>query len=142
VTGRQDALGLVRTRKTDATGDLARVQRQRQLLGAIVDAGASPAVLLDPRRSFPAAEAGGSGLTVDEGSGPIGLVRFLLAMRAVTGPDGVQLTVPVSDPNLSTSVGSAVEWDAERSEQLWAALREDDTAEVAQLVETWTAEHG
>ena len=40
-----------------ATGDLARVQRQRQLLGAIVERAASPAVLLDPRRSFPAAEA-------------------------------------------------------------------------------------
>ncbi len=136
----QDALGLVRTRKTDATGDLARVQRQRQLLGAIVERTASPAVLLDPRRSFPAAEAGGQALTVDEGSGPTGLVRFLLAMRAVTASDGVQLTVPVSDPNLSTSVGSAVEWDAERSEQLWAALREDDTAAVADLVDTWTAE--
>jgi len=136
----QDALGLVRTRKTDATGDLARVQRQRQLLGAIVARATSPAVLLDPRRSFPAAAAGGQALSVDEESGPTGLVRFLLAMRKVTGADGVQLTVPVSNPDLSTSVGSAVEWDEERSERLWDALRDDDTETVQTLVEQWTAE--
>jgi len=133
----QDALGLVRTRKTDATGDLARVQRQRQLLGAIVERATSPAVLLNPARSYPSARAGGDALTVDGELGPLGLGRFLLAMRSVTGGSGVQLTVPVSDPDLSTSVGSAVEWDSERSTELFDALRADDTDRVESLVAAW-----
>jgi LCP family protein required for cell wall assembly len=139
LTGPQ-ALGFVRSRQTDATGDLARVQRQRQLLGGIVDETLDPALLLNPPRAYRTAGAGGGGLVVDEGTGPLDLGRFLLGMRSVSGPDGVQLTVPVSNPNLSTSAGSAVEWDAERSEQLFAALRADDTEQVRALVAQWTAE--
>lgn len=141
LTGPQ-ALGFVRSRQTDATGDLARVQRQRQLLGGIVDETLNPALLLNPPRAYRTADAGGAGLTVDEGTSPIDLGRFMLGMRSVAGSDGVQLTVPVSNPSLSTSAGSAVEWDAERSEQLFAALRADDTERVRALVEQWTADAG
>ncbi|WP_336920904.1 LCP family protein, partial [Aquipuribacter sp. SD81] len=138
----QDALGLVRTRKTDARGDLARVERQRQVLAAIVDETASPGLLLDPPRAYATARAGGQALAVDDGTGPVDLTRFLLAMRSAAGGDGVQLTVPVSNPSLSTDVGSAVEWDAERSEELFAALRDSDTREVERLVGQWTEEAG
>lgn len=141
VAGAQ-ALGYVRSRQTDATGDLARVQRQREVLGGIMDRTLDPALLLNPPRAYRTADAGGEGLRVDEGTGPVDLGRFLLGMRSVSGEGGVQLTVPVSNPNLRTSAGSAVEWDAERSEQLWAALRADDTAQVQALVAQWTAEAG
>jgi LCP family protein required for cell wall assembly len=134
------ALGYVRSRKTDATGDLARVQRQREVLGGIMDRTLDPALLLNPPRAYRTAGAGGAALRVDEGTGPLDLGRFLLGMRSVSGEGGIQLTVPVSDPNLSTSAGSAVQWDAERSEQLFAALRADDTAQVGALVAQWTAE--
>ena len=136
------ALGYVRSRQTDATGDLARVQRQREVLGGIMDRTLDPGLLLNPPRAYRTADAGGSGLRVDEGTGPLDLGRFLLGMRSVSGEGGVQLTVPVSNPNLSTSAGSAVEWDAARSEQLFAALRADDTEQVAALVAQWTAEAG
>ena len=136
------ALGYVRSRKTDATGDLARVQRQREVLGGIMERTLDPALLLNPPKAYRTAAAGGSGLRVDDGTGPLDLGRFLLGMRSVSSADGIQLTVPVSDPDLSTSAGSAVEWDAERSEQLFAALRADDTTGVAALVAQWTAEAG
>lgn len=136
------ALGYVRSRQTDATGDLARVQRQREVLGGIVDRTLDPSLLLNPPRAYRTAAAGGSGLRVDEGTGPLDLGRFLLGMRSVSGEGGIQLTVPVSDPDLSTSVGSAVEWDEDRSEELFAALRADDTERVRELVAEWTAEAG
>ena len=136
------ALGYVRSRKTDATGDLARVQRQREVLGGIMDRTLAPSLLLDPPKAYRTADAGGSGLRVDEGPGPVDLGRFLLGMRSVSSAAGVQLTVPVSNPDLSTSAGTAVEWDAARSEELFAALRADDTEQVAALVAQWTAEAG
>ncbi len=136
------ALGYVRSRKTDATGDLARVQRQREVLGGIMDRTLDPALLLNPPRAYRTAAAGGSGLRVDEGTGPLDLGRFLLGMRSVSGGGGVQLTVPVSNPDLRTSAGSAVEWDEDRSEELFSALRADDTRQVSDLVQRWTTEAG
>ena len=136
------ALGYVRSRKTDDTGDLARVQRQREVLGGIMARTLDPSLLLNPPKAYRTAGAGGSGLRVDEGTGPVDLGRFLLGMRSVSSAGGAQLTVPVSNPNLSTSAGSAVEWDEARSEQLFAALRADDTEQVAALVAQWTAEAG
>ena len=66
------ALGYVRSRQTDATGDLARVQRQREVLGGIMDRTLDPGLLLNPPRAYRTADAGGSGLRVDEGTGPLG----------------------------------------------------------------------
>ena len=129
-----DALGFVRSRMTDARGDLARVERQRQLLSGIVDETTSPSLLLNPPRAYATAAAGGSALTVDEGTSLLDLGRFLLGMRSVSGEDGINLTVPVSDPNLRTDVGSAVAWDEDEAERLFAALRSDDTEAVRDLV--------
>ena len=39
---------------------------------------------------------------VDGGTSPIGVAQFVLAMRAVSGGDGVSLTVPVSRTDLPT----------------------------------------
>ena len=48
-------------------------------------------------------------------------------MKAVAGGgDGVTLTVPISNPNLSTSAGSAVKWDTTKAKALFQALKEDN----------------
>ncbi|GEM_PF-463176 len=127
------ALGLARSRKTDAQGDLARVARQRAILSAIVTQAASPATVLNPFTGYRVAAAGGSALTVDADTGPIDLGRFLLGMRSIAGGGGITMTVPVSNLNLSTPAGSAVEWDPVASQQLWSALLADDMATVAAL---------
>src|SRR5689334_20596060 len=89
------ALGYARSRKADARGDLARVEHQRQVLAAIAGKTLSPSVVLLPWRAFPAAKAGGQALTVDSGTSPVGVTSFILAMRSVSGGDGLSLTVPV-----------------------------------------------
>jgi hypothetical protein len=62
-------------------------------------------------------------LTIDEGDGPVSLLQFALTMRAVAGGDGKRRTVPVADPNYSTSVGSAVLWDRDRALRLFRKLQ-------------------
>jgi hypothetical protein len=93
----------------------------------------SPATVIQPWRAFPAARAGGGALTVDKGTTPIGLARFVLAMRAVAGGKGVSLTVPVSNPNLATSAGSAVQWDRTKALELFRDLAKDDTNAVKSI---------
>ena len=82
------ALAYVRARYFDPKGDLGRVQRQQEFLGAVFDEAVSPATLLNPFRSCRARQRGTTALTVDERDGPIDLVRFALAMRAVAGGNG------------------------------------------------------
>jgi LCP family protein required for cell wall assembly len=129
------ALGLARSRKTDARGDLARVERQRAILSAIVDQAADPANVLNPFVAYPLASAGGSALTLDQDTGPIGVGRFVLAMRTIASGGGMTLTVPVANANLSTPAGSAVQWDEAGADALWAALRANDMSAVRAIAE-------
>jgi LCP family protein required for cell wall assembly len=124
------ALGYARARYSDPRGDLGRVDRQRQVLAAIAGKTLSPSVLAPPWRAFPAARAGGDALTVDSGTTPLGLARFVLAMRAVAGGNGLSLTVPVATTQLQTGAGIAVGWDRERARQLFDAIRDDDTEAI------------
>jgi LCP family protein required for cell wall assembly len=127
------ALGYARARYSDPRGDLGRVERQREVLAAIAGKTLSPSVLLLPWRSFPAGRAGGGALTVDGGTTPIGLAKFVLAMRAVAGGNGLSLTVPVARADLSTPAGLAVEWNASAAKRLFADLRSDNTEAIRPL---------
>lgn len=130
------ALGYARARYSDPRGDLGRVDRQRQVLAAIAERTLSPGVVLAPWRAFPAARAGGDALTVDEGTTPLGLLRFVLAMRAVAGGGGLSLTVPVARSDLPTpNAGTAVQWNSREASLLFSALRADDTASVKPLAQ-------
>jgi LCP family protein required for cell wall assembly len=121
------ALGYARARYSDLRGDLGRVERQRQVLAAIAKKTFSPGVIAQPWRGLPAAKAGGGALTFDEGAGPWDVERFLMAMRATSGGDGLSLTVPISNPDLQTSAGSSVAWDDDRAAEVFDAIRADDT---------------
>jgi LCP family protein required for cell wall assembly len=129
------ALGYARARYSDPRGDLGRVERQRQVLAAIAGRTLSPAVVAVPWRAFPAAAAGGGALVVDDGTTPWGLVSFVLAMRDVAGGGGLSLTVPIGNPDLSTSAGSAVQWDSARAKVMFAAIRRDDTEAIRPIAE-------
>ncbi len=112
------ALGYVRARYSDPRGDLGRVERQRQFLGALSDRVTSPAVLLNPVRLVDVAAQGGDALRIDRTTYPWDLVRFGVAMRTVSGSGGDRITVPLS------SVGNTVSWDEQRAAQLWSALQD------------------
>lgn len=128
------ALGYARTR-AGPEGDLGRVERQRELIAAIAEEGMSPATLLNPLSAFALASSAGNALTVDDGTGPVDLARFALAMRAVAGGDALTLTVPVAGTDRRTDAGVVVDWDAERAQQLFEAIRTGQTESIRPLVE-------
>ncbi|GAB3076641.1 LCP family protein [Corynebacterium aquatimens] len=110
------ALGYVRTRAT-AQGDLDRVARQRQFLGALMDRVLSPGVMLNPFRAIALATRGPGLFIVDKHDHVWHLARVALAMR------GVQTeTVPIGGFQ-DTEVGSVVLWDEAQADALFARLR-------------------
>ncbi len=125
-----NALGYVRARYSDPKGDLGRVERQREMIGAIAAKGASPATFLNPIRYYKLSTAGAEALTIDEDMGPFGLFKFARGMKAVSsGSGGVTLTVPISDTSFGPN-NSAVKWDTAKAKALFKSLKEDNTTSL------------
>ncbi|GAA2607849.1 hypothetical protein GCM10010304_68370 [Streptomyces roseoviolaceus] len=120
-----EALAFVRQRKQEAQGDLGRTRNQQKFLAALADKAATPSTLADPSKSFPTLSAGLDTLIVDEGTELPDLMKLFDALKKATAGGGRQLNVPVADPDLRTSKGSAVKWDDRRARALFAAIRED-----------------
>jgi LCP family protein required for cell wall assembly len=128
------ALGYARTR-AGPTGDLGRVQRQRELIAAIGKEAASPLTLANPFQAFPLASSAGGALAADDDTGLFDLARFALGMRAVAGGGAVTLTVPVADATRRTDAGIVVDWDAERANQVFDAIRTNDTESIRPIAD-------
>ncbi|PWJ52806.1 transcriptional attenuator, LytR family [Quadrisphaera granulorum] len=124
------ALGYARSRDLDVNGDLGRAQRQRAIIGAVAHEAASPAVLLNPTRAFPLASAGGAALSVNDGFGPADLFGFVMGVRAVAGGQAVSLNVPIASDNRRTKAGLVVDWDEEKANQVFQAIKDDDTESI------------
>lgn len=129
LTGPQ-ALGYVRMRYSDPLGDLGRVKRQRAFLAALVDKMLSPATVLNPVRLHSVGTATGEALTLGEDTSMYETARMALAMRALANGKGHSLTVPTSENNYPTAVGSAVLWDEAKATALFDALRTGDPVTV------------
>jgi len=120
----KQALGYVRTRAS-ARGDLDRVERQREFLGALIDKATSPGVVLNPFRNLPLMLSATNAVAVDDGDHVHSLVRVPFAMRAVSGKGGIATTVPVAGTQTVSGAGSVVVWDRQRALALFDALRQD-----------------
>lgn len=121
------ALAYVRARYTDPDGDLGRVKRQRQLLGAVADEMASADVLLDPSRLQRVLHTSLAALTVDRGADMARVLDMGWSMKQIAGGDGTATTVPVVRPGVMVSgVGSVLQWDETGARRLFQALRADD----------------
>ena len=119
----KNALGYVRMRYSDPEGDLGRVKRQRQFLGALMGKVATPSTVLLPWRLHSVGSSAATAIAVGEDDSMRGTAEAMLGLRAVSGGTGHSVTVPVSNPGLETPAGTAVEWDAARSAALFDALR-------------------
>jgi cell envelope-related function transcriptional attenuator common domain len=125
-----NALGYVRARYSDPLGDIGRVQRQRQFLGAIMHKALSPSTALIPWRYYGFATTAGAGLTVGQDTSLRDVTRVLQAMRSVSNGQGLSLMVPISSASVSTNVGSVVKWDAPKAVKLFNAIKNDDPLTV------------
>jgi LCP family protein required for cell wall assembly len=129
------ALGYARARYSDPRGDLGRVERQRELMAAIVTKAMRPSTLVNPLRTYPLAHRGAGALTVDDDTGPLALLRFVLGMRSTAGADGVSLTVPVAGITNRAGAGSVVLLDETQAQRVFDALRTDDTDVIRSIAQ-------
>ena len=116
------ALGYARSRKTSQLGDIARAQRQREVVSSVGSEAASPWSILNPVRYARLAASGSESLRLGESTGPIDTLRFAWAMTRVTGDSGLTCGVPIVD--------LAVNWDPERAPRMFEAIREDRVDEM------------
>lgn len=126
----KDALGYVRERKADPLGDLGRVERQRQVLGAMAKKAASPATILDPVRYWRVVNAGTNSLAVGQNASMLSAARMVIALAKVSSGDGMTLTVPVANANASTSAGSSVLWNNEQAKEMFGDIKRGDTTDL------------
>ncbi|MBC9958116.1 LCP family protein [Yimella sp. cx-51] len=126
----KNALGYVRARYSDPLGDLGRVKRQREFLSALMSKVASPGNLLVPWKLKGVGESGAQGLAVDKDMGPITAVKLAWALKSVTS-SGQSVQVPVANSAYPTYAGEAVLWDEAKSKDLFDALRNDTSPNVA-----------
>ena len=117
------ALGYSRSRHSDpALGDITRARHQREVVGAIGAKVKSPWSILNPVRYYRLNVAATDSLRVSEGTGPVAMMRFALAMTRVTGPSGLNCSMPIRD--------LAVHWDEPRARALMRLVKADRTADI------------
>ena len=116
------ALGYARSRKTSNLGDIDRAKHQREVVSAVGDKAVSPWSVLNPVRYFRLNAAIPDFFAVSEGTNPLDMGRFAVAMTRVDGDAGLTCGVPISD--------LAVNWDPERSRQLFDFVIADETSSI------------
>jgi LCP family protein required for cell wall assembly len=123
-----EALGYVRMRKADPRGDFGRVERQREMLAAVAAKAVSPATVLNPVRYWNFCMATADAIKLGRDTSLPETLRLAYAMKRISGGSGLTLTVPVSSTGASTSVGSAVLWDAAKSKAMFSDIKRGDTS--------------
>ena len=124
------ALGYARMRKGDPNGDLGRVERQREVISAVMKKTATPLNILNPVTYWRLnmAASGSLGRGEDTGLGEMAQVgRGLLS--TITG-SGLSLTVPIANADASTDAGSAVLWNEQASAEVFSAIAGGNTTSL------------
>jgi LCP family protein required for cell wall assembly len=114
------ALEYVRAREFDpALGDLGRIQRQQKFMASMMHKAESTGVLLDVFKLYSFLKAVASSLTTDPGFGTSQMYRLAKTLHSMSPKNLNLLTVPLSDTNYASPVGSAVLWDPVLSKRLF-----------------------
>jgi len=122
-----EALKYVRTRDFDGRGDIGRMERQQQFIGAVLRKATSSGVLLNPIKLAKFYNATISTVKMDTSVSKEDLLTLARQMRNLSSGNVRTLTVPLSDPNGSfPGVGSVVIWDAQLAADLWTRMRNDE----------------
>lgn len=120
----KNALGFVRSRKTDPRGDIGRAERQRQFLAAIFRQAATVGTVANPTTWWAFTHASVSGLIVGEDTSALDAMRVVRAMQGAANDEALSLVVPLASTNATTSAGSSVLWDSARAGKLFDMLRD------------------
>ena len=116
------ALGYARSRHTSSIGDIGRAQHQREVVSAVGRKVVSPWTVLNPLRYWRLNMAAPDSFAFGEGTGPVRAALWASAMTHVNGENGLTCGVPIAD--------LAVNWDEQRSKQMFTYLNEDRTDDI------------
>lgn len=126
------ALAYARMRKSDPRGDIGRMERQREVIGEIVQRAASPRTVVDPVRWWNLNMAVSKTLHRSEDTGVGTLFGAGTGLLAGWAGRGVSLTVPIANADARTSAGSSVLWDEAASQAVFEAIQRGDVDAVAE----------
>ena len=120
-----EALGLMRARYTLADGsDLARIQRQQELLAITIDQVQRKNIITDFTTLYRVATAATSSLRMDEGLANIdSLITLAQSVSGLKSKDITFLTVPF----VLSANGNTVEW-TEEANTLWSTIIQSSTS--------------
>ncbi len=119
-------LAYVRARYIDPTADIGRMERQQRFLGSMFKEATSLGVLIDPVQLDSFLKAALASVKLDEDMSQDMLLDLAAELAELSPKDIRFLTVPLSNVNLSTPVGSAVKWDKAQASRVFAALEADE----------------
>ncbi|MEU3016260.1 LCP family protein [Nocardiopsis sp. NPDC007018] len=120
-----EALAFARTRAT-ARGDLDRIDRQQQVLSAMLDRAMSTETLSDPRKLTAFLDSALSSVTVDEGLDTSTINDLAYQMRDVDMENVTFAQVPIADMDHWTPRGDvALLWDEAAAREMFAAINAD-----------------
>lgn len=128
------ALGYVRMRYADPTGDLGRMNRQREMVAGVIKKAATPSTVLNPIRWWQLNQGAAQSLTTDKGTGTGSLIGLAGPGLAIGRGEGVAVMVPVSNPNARTAAGSSMLWDEEKSAEMFAEIAAGNTANLDRFI--------
>ncbi|WP_017570838.1 LCP family protein [Nocardiopsis halotolerans] len=132
-----EALAFARTRATEG-GDLDRIERQQQVLSAMLDRAMSTETLSNPAKLTDFVDSALSSMTVDQGLDTSTINEIAYQMRDLDMRQVTFTTVPVSDPAYWTPRGDvAVLWDEAAARELFDTIEADRP--IAQPQEEGTA---
>lgn len=124
------ALGYARMRKQDPRGDLGRVERQREVIGAIGKAAATPMSVINPVRYWQLNMAVAKSVAQGDDTGIGTMTQVGSGFLATMTGSGISMTVPISNADAKTSAGSAVIWDEKASAEVFKAIAAGDTTDL------------
>lgn len=124
------ALSYARMRYADPLGDIGRMRRQREMVAGIIEKAASPATVLNPFRWWGIHTGAAESLTTDSDTGLLALAGVAGPMMRVGSGNGLNLMIPVSNPNATTAAGSSMLWNKAEAKQMFDEIRGGDTSNL------------
>ena len=121
------ALGYVRQRYQDPRGDLGRIERQREIIGKVIEKLTTPATILNPVRYWHLCHS----IAVVKRGQETTLGVMLPVARSAPGTgrgEVISLTVPISNPSANTPAGSSVLWDEAKAKAMFGQIAKGDTS--------------
>lgn len=101
------------------------------MLAAVAKKAASPSTVLNPVRYWKFNMATAEAIKLGRDTSLPEAITLAIALKQISGGNGLTLTVPISSTGASTPVGSAVLWDSTKAKAMFSDIARGDTSRLA-----------